>query len=92
MKQLTKFEVNKISGGREAEGAYNTHGPDRTRAQAMRENNPGDTDKLRSDLRNTGLALTAIGAVVPGVPGRIVGAVGAGTALAGGWERNGGNH
>ncbi len=91
MKTLTLDEMKIVSGGRHAEGAYNANGPDRTREQARHENYPG-REWSSADLRNAGLALSAVGAVTPGVPGRVIGALGAGAALIGGWERNGGNH
>ncbi|MEZ8037669.1 hypothetical protein ACED66_02445 [Vibrio splendidus] len=86
MRSLNASEVNMVSGGREARGAYNSNGPDRTRAQAMRENNPG-RDWSNSDLNNVSLALGLAGTLVPGIWGRGISALGAAGAAVSGWKR-----
>lgn len=88
MRDLNPKEILLVSGGRQVEGAYSSNGPDRTSGQSMRENNPG-RDWTSADLRNAGLALGVIGSVVPGAPGRVITAIGAGSAALGGWEDTG---
>lgn len=92
MKTLTLDELKIVSGGREAQGAFNSNGPDRTRAQAMRENNPGRgplTENEKRFLRNAGLLAGAIGPLIPGIPGRVISGIGGSSALAGSWSSPG---
>ncbi|EJL6264477.1 hypothetical protein NMS06_003184 [Vibrio cholerae] len=86
MRDLNTNEIERIGGGREAQGANRADRPDRTRSEAMRENHQG-RDWSMDDLNNVSLGLTAIGAVTPGVPGRVLTGLGAAGAAVAGWSR-----
>jgi hypothetical protein len=87
MRNLNTNEIERIGGGREVRGAFRTDGrPDRTRAEAMRENHQG-RDWTMDDLNDASLGLGVLGAFTPGLPGRVFAGLGAVGAAVSGWSR-----